>query len=181
MTTTALTGDYTLDTARTRIGFVARHTIGPEVRGQFEKFEGSAHLDGDDPADSSVELTIQVGSIQTRNARRDDTLRRRFLKLDDHPTITFVSTGARQVGESTFELTGDLTIRGVTKPVTVAFARIGAEHDPQGDVRIRFRGSATINRKDWGVRWTAAAGLVGGKVALELDVAAIRRPGEDAL
>ncbi|MEU6424286.1 YceI family protein [Microbispora sp. NPDC046973] len=175
MTTAALTGDYTLDIAHTRIGFVARHTIGPKVRGQFEEFEGGAHLDGDDPSKSNVTLTIQTGSIQTRNPQRDDMLRGRFLKLHDYPIITFVSTGARQVDETTFELTGDLTIRGVTNPVTVAFTRIGAEHDPQGDVRVHFRGSATINRKDWGVGWAGAAGLVGKEVALELDVAAIRR------
>ncbi|WP_319018310.1 YceI family protein [Microbispora sitophila] len=175
MTTAALTGDYTLDIAHTRIGFVARHTIGPKVRGQFEEFEGSAHLDGDDPSNSNVQLTIQAGSIQTHNPQRDDMLRGRFLKLDDHPTITFVSTGAQQVDETTFELTGDLTIRGVTRPVTVAFARIGAEQDPQGDVRVHFRGSATINRKEWGVSWAATAGLVGKKVALELDVTAIRQ------
>jgi polyisoprenoid-binding protein YceI len=175
VTTAALTGDYTLDIARTRIGFVARHTIGPKVRGWFEEFEGRAHLDGDDPAKSNVELTIQAGSIHTRNARRDEMLRGRFLNLAAHPTITFVSTAARQTGATTFEVTGDLTIRGVTKPVTVVLERIGAEHDPQGGVRVRFTGGATINRKDWGVASIAAAGLVGKKVVLEFDVAAVRR------
>ncbi|GAA1281065.1 polyisoprenoid-binding protein [Planotetraspora silvatica] len=179
MTTTPmrgeLTGDYVLDIARTRIGFAARHTIGPKVHGHFEEFEGSAHLDGDDPSQSSVKLTIRAGSFQTHNRQRDNLLRGRFLKTADHPTITFTSTGAQQVDETTFKLTGDLTIRGVTKPITVAFEQTGAEHDPRGDVRIRFKGGATINRKDWGVNWTAAAGLVGKKVALEIDVAAIRQ------
>jgi polyisoprenoid-binding protein YceI len=179
MTTTArlgeLTGDYALDTARTRIGFVARHTVGPKVRGRFEEFEGSAHLDGDAPSKSRVKLTIQAGGIQTHNPQRDRLLRGKFLKSDDHPSIAFTSTGIQQIDETTFNLTGGLTVRGVTNPVTVAFEWTGAEHDPQGDVRIHFKGSATINRSDWGVSWTAAAGLVGKKVALEFDVVAIRQ------
>ncbi len=81
----------------------------------------------------------------------------------------------QQIGEAAFELTGDLTIRGVTKPVTVAFEWTGAEHDPQGNVRIHVKGSTTINRKDWGVHWAATTGLVGKEVALESDVTVIRQ------
>jgi polyisoprenoid-binding protein YceI len=170
-----LSGDYTLDTARTRIGFVARHTIGPRVRGRFAEFEGRGHWDGDDLSQSHVALTIQAASIQTRNSQRDTMLRTRFLNLDDHPTITFTSTGARQVDESTFTLTGALTIRGVTKPVTVAFKRTGVEHDERGLVRVHFQGSTTINRADWGVNWNAATGAsISKKVALEFEVAAVR-------
>ncbi|MEV5705528.1 YceI family protein [Actinoallomurus sp. NPDC052274] len=169
-----LSGDYALDTAHTRIGFVARHTIGPKVRGRFEEFKGGGHLDGDDPPKSRVELTIQAGSIQTGNAKRDDLLRSKFLNLKDHPTITFTSTGVRQVDETAFELTGDLTIRGVTKPVTMALEQTGTDHDPQGKARIRVKGSAVIDRADWGVNWTGAAGLVGRKVMLEFDVTAVR-------
>ncbi|WP_371782886.1 YceI family protein [Streptosporangium subroseum] len=179
MTTTTtlgeLTGDYTFDTAHTRIGFAARHTVGPKVCGQFEEFGGSAHLDGDDPSKSKVKFTIQAGSIQTHNPQRDNVLRGKFLDLDNHPTIAFTLTGAQQVDETTFGLTGELTIRGVTKPVTVAVERTGAEHDPRGNARIHFKGRATINRKDWGVHWIAAVGLVGKKVALEFDVAVIRQ------
>jgi polyisoprenoid-binding protein YceI len=171
-----LTGHYTLDLARTRIGFVARHTIGPAVRGQFDRFEGGAYLDGGDPSRSSAELTIQTGSIQTRNGPRDGYLRGNYLSLAGHPTITFASSQVKQAGETTFELTGALTIRGVTKPVTVSFELTGAEHDPSGSLLVHFKGGATINRKDWGVHWAAAAGLVGKTVALELDITAIRRP-----
>jgi polyisoprenoid-binding protein YceI len=128
-----LSGDYTLDTARTRIGFVARHTIGPRVRGRFAEFEGRGRWDGDDPSRSRVQLTIRAASIQTRNSQRDAMLRRRFLNLADHPTITFTSTGARQVDENRFTLTGALTIRGVTNPVTVAFERTGVEHDERAE------------------------------------------------
>ncbi|MFD1938730.1 MULTISPECIES: YceI family protein [Nonomuraea] len=184
MTTTIvlndLTGGYTLDPAHTRIRFLARHTIGPKVRGQFDQFKGGAYLDGGDPSESSVELTIQAGSIQTHNRQRDEYLRSKFLNLADHPTITFTSREVKQVGETTFKLTGALTIRGVTNPITVNLELTSAEHDPSSDdlssnLRVHFKGSATINRKDWGVNWTAAAGLVSKTVALELDIAAIRQ------
>lgn len=179
MTTTTkpseLTGDYVLDTAHTRIGFVARHAMATKVRGQFDEFEGSAHLDGDDPSKSSAELTIQANSLQTRNQQRDEHLRSKFLDMDNHPTITFTSTGVEQVDETKFKVTGDLTIRGVTKPVTVDFELTGAEN-PSGTFRVGFEGSVTINRKDWGVNWNAATGvLVSEKVTLEFDVAAIRQ------
>ncbi|MGW5681595.1 YceI family protein [Nonomuraea sp. NPDC003754] len=171
-----LTGDYALDTARTRLGFVARHAMSTRVRGRFDEFEGSARLDGDDPSKSGVALTIGARSIQTRNRQRDDQLRGKFLDVDGHPTIAFVSTRVKQVDGTTFQVTGDLTIRGVTRPVTVDVELAGAEHDPRGDVRIAFTGSATINRKDWGVNWNAATGvLISDKVTLEFDVTAIRR------
>ena len=167
-----LTGDYVLDTAHTRIGFVARHAMATKVRGQFDEFEGSAHLDGDDPSRSSAELTIQAKSIQTRNQQRDEHLRSKFLDMDNHPTITFTSIGVEQVDKTSFKVTGDLTIRAVTKPVTVDFELTGAENDPRGN----FQGTVTINRKDWGVNWNAATGLlVSEKVTLEFDVAAIRQ------
>lgn len=171
-----LTGDYVLDTAHTRIGFVARHTMGTKVRGEFNEFEGSAYLDGDDPSKSSAELTIQAKSIQTRNQQRDGQLRSRFLDMDSHPTITFTSTRVEQVDATNFKVIGDLTIRGVTKPVTVDLELTGAENDPWGNLRVGFEGSVTVNRKDWGVNWNAATGvLVSEKVTLEFDVAAIRQ------
>jgi polyisoprenoid-binding protein YceI len=183
MTTTTmfseLTGDYVLDTAHTRIGFVARQAMVSKVPGQFDEFEGSAYLDGDDPSQSSVRLTIQAKSIQTRNRRRDEHLRSAFLDVDNHPTIIFTSTRVEQVHEASFKVTGDLTIRGVTKPVTVGFDMTDAEVDPRGKLRVGFEGRVTINRKDWGVTWNAAiegAGvIVSEKVTLELDVAAIRQ------
>jgi polyisoprenoid-binding protein YceI len=181
MTTTTklseLTGDYVLDTAHTRIGFVARAAVVTKVRGQFEEFEGSGHMDGDDPSKSSAQLAIQAKSIQTRNRMRDDHLRRHFLDMDNHPIITFTSTKVEQVDETNFKVTGDLTIRGVTRPVTVDFELTGADNDPLGNLRVGLEGKATINRKDWGVSWNAAVEdggvFVSEKVTLEFDVAAI--------
>ena len=171
-----LTGDYVLDTARTRIGFVARHTMATKVPGQFGEFEGSAHLDGGDPPKSSAQLTIHAKSIQTRNRQRDEALRSKYLDTGNHPAITFTSTKVEQAGDTNFAVTGDLTIRGVTKPVTVDFELTGAKTDPWGNFRVGFEGSVTINRKDWGVNWNAATGMVSKKVTLELHAAAIRQP-----
>jgi polyisoprenoid-binding protein YceI len=184
MTTTTklseLTGDYILDTAHTQIGFVARHAMVTKVRGQFDEFEGSAHLDGDDPSKSTAQLTIQAKSIQTRNQQRDDHLRSNdFLDMDNHPAITFTSTGVEQVDDSNFKVTGDLTIRGVSKPVTVDFELTGTATDPFGNFRVGFEGRTVINRKDWGVNWNAALEgggiLVSEKVALEFEISAIKQ------
>jgi polyisoprenoid-binding protein YceI len=172
-----LTGDYVLDTAHTRIGFVARQAMVTKVRGRFDEFEGSTRLDGDDPTRSTARLTIQANSIQTRNQRRDDHLRSAFLDSPSHPTITFTSTKVEQVDQTSFRVTGDLTIRGVTRPVTVDLELTGAENDPRGNLKVGFEGKTTINRKDWDVSWNAAAegggALVSNKVTLEFDVAAI--------
>jgi polyisoprenoid-binding protein YceI len=176
---TELSGTWTLDPAHTRIGFVARHAMVTKVRGSFNEFEGTAVLDGANPANSHAEVTIKAASIDTRNAQRDEHLRSNdFLAMQEHPEITFTSTGARQVDETTFELTGDLTIRGVTKQVTIPFTFEGAAKDPFGNLRAGFEGSVVINRKDWGVSWNAALEgggvLVSDRVTLEFEVSAIK-------
>ncbi|MFH8976136.1 YceI family protein [Streptomyces sp. NPDC017890] len=180
MSTTAslsdLTGDYVLDTARTRIGFVARHTLGTRVRGQFDEFEGGAYLDGDHPSKSGARLVIRTRSIRTGNPQRDELLRARFLDADDHPAITFTSAEVEQVDRTHYKVTGGLTVRGVTRPVTVDVELTGDDSDPQGNVRVGFKGSVTINRDDWGVNWNGAtAVLVSPKVVLEFDLGVIRR------
>ncbi|TDD57253.1 polyisoprenoid-binding protein [Nonomuraea terrae] len=182
MTTTTslgeLTGDYVIDATRTRIGFVGRHTMATRVRGWFDAFEGGAHLDGDDPSKSDAELTIQAGSVRTGDRRRDAHLRGRFLDADGHPAITFASTGVVRAGE-VFRVTGDLTIRGVTRPVTVDFRLTGAGNDPEGGFRVGFAGGVTIDRDDWGVNWNAVTGvLISGKVTLQLEVSVVRRRGD---
>jgi len=176
---TELTGSYTLDPAHTRIGFVARHAMVTKVRGAFNEFEGTATLDGANPANSSAQVTISTASIDTRNAQRDGHLRSNdFLAMDEYPQITFVSTGARQVDESTFELTGDLTIKGVTNPITIPFSFEGAAKDPFGNLRVGFEGAVTINRKDYGITWNAALEtggvLVSDKVTLEFEISAVK-------
>jgi polyisoprenoid-binding protein YceI len=176
---TDLTGTYTLDPTHTRIGFVARHAMVTKVRGSFNEFEGTAVIDGANSANSSVRVTIDAASIDTRNAQRDEHLRTNdFLALEQYPQITFVSTDIRQVDETTFEVTGDLTIKDVTNQVTVPFEFEGAAQDPFGNQRIGFDGSVTISRKDYGITWNAALEtggvLVSDKIVLEFEVSAVK-------
>jgi polyisoprenoid-binding protein YceI len=184
MTSTTLaqqipTGTYTVDPAHSRIGFVARHAMVTKVRGSFNDFDATAVVDGEDLALSQVRVAIRTASIDTRNEQRDGHLRSNdFLDIDSYPEITFVSTAVEPAGADVVRVTGDLTIKGVSKPVSVDFAFEGAAVDPFGNQRIGFEGSVVINRKDWGVSWNAAleAGgvLVSEKVTLEFEISAIR-------
>jgi polyisoprenoid-binding protein YceI len=175
-----VTGDYDIDPAHTRIGFTARHAMVTKVRGSFTEFEGHAHLDAEDPAKSSAWLRIKAASIDTGNGQRDEHLRGNdFFEMDTYPEITFTSTAVEQTGESNYRLTGDLTIKDVTKPVTVDFELTGAVTDPFGNFRVGFEGGTTINRKDWNVSWNApleAGGLlVSDKIGLEFDISAVKK------
>ena len=174
-----LSGTYVIDPAHTRIGFVARHAMVTKVRGSFNQFEGSAVLDGTDFSKSTGQLTIQVASIDTRNEQRDAHLRSNdFLAMEEYPQITFVSTAVEAAGPTSFEVTGDLTIKGVTNSVTIPFEFEGAATDPFGNQRVGFEGSVVINRKDYGVTWNAALEtggvLVSEKITLEFEVSAIK-------
>jgi polyisoprenoid-binding protein YceI len=173
-----LTGTYTIDAAHSTLGFVARHAMVTKVRGAFNEFEGSATLDGDNPANSTATVTIKVASIDTRNEQRDAHLRGNdFFAMDEYPEITFVSTGVTVDGGS-FNLTGDLTVKGVTKSVTVPFEYEGSSKDPFGATRAGFSGSLVINRKDYGVSFNAPLEtgglLVSDKITLELDISAVK-------
>ncbi|MVO87887.1 polyisoprenoid-binding protein [Streptomyces sp. p1417] len=170
-----LTGDYVFDTARTRIAFVARHTLSTRVRGQFDAFTGGAHLDGDQPSASHVWLTVQAASIRTGNRQRDALLRGKFLDTDAHPTLGFTSTEVAQVDDAHYKVTGDLSVREVNRQVTLDAVLTGSESDAHGGLRVDFRGGVTVHRKDWGVDWNAATTLmIASKVLLEFDVTAIR-------
>ncbi|MCW2526442.1 MAG: polyisoprenoid-binding protein [Pseudonocardiales bacterium] len=174
-----LTGDYTLDPTHTRIGFVARHAMVTKVRGAFNEFEGSFHLDAANPSASTATLTVQVASVDTRNAQRDEHLRTNdFFDVPSFPTITFTSTSVEQIDEENYKVTGDLTVKGVTKSVTVDFEFGGIVTDPWGNTRVGFEGKTVLNRSDFGVSFNAAldAGglLVSEKVTLEIEVSAVK-------
>ena len=177
--TTILSGTYAIDPSHSRIGFVARHAMVTKVRGSFNEFEGSGYFDADDPGNSRLELTIDAASIDTRNPDRDAHLRSNdFFAMEQYPQITFVSTAVQQVDAENYRVTGDLTMRGVTRPVTLDLEFTGTSVDPYGNQRIGFEGRTVVNRKDWGINWNApldAGGvLVGEKVILEFEVSAIR-------
>ena len=176
-----LTGTYTLDVAHSRIGFVARHAMVTKVRGSFNDFSGSGYFDGVNPEKSNVDVTINAASIDTRNPDRDAHLRSNdFFDMEKYPEIHFTSTSVELAGPSTYRVTGDLTIKGVTKPVSFDLEYTGAAVDPFQNQRVGFEGSATVNRKDWGINWNAAleAGgvLVSEKVTLEFEISAVKNP-----
>jgi polyisoprenoid-binding protein YceI len=182
-TTTApitLTGDFDLDPAHTRIGFAAKHAMVTTVRGAFTTFTGEAHLDEDDVTKSTARIEIDAASLDTGNADRDKHVRNSdFLEVEKYPKITFVSTSAEKKSDDEFVLHGNLTIKDVSKPVSVEFEKTGAGEDPWGNFRVGFEGKAKINRSDWGVSFNMPLGsgglLVSEKVTLEFDIAAVRR------
>ena len=183
MTTTTvpdtLTGDYTIDASHSRIGFVARHAMVTKVRGSFNDFTGSIHLDTANPAASTAQISIEVASIDTRNEQRDGHLRTNdFFDAPTFPKITFKSTSVQQLDDAKFAVTGDLSIKDVTKAITVAFEFAGLATDPYGNVRAGYEGTASLNRSDYGVSFNAALDtgglLVSEKISLELDVSAIK-------
>ena len=173
-----VTGDYAVDVSHSRLGFSARHAMVTTVRGDFTDFDGTAHVDVETPASSSVSLTIRTASINTASADRDGHLRSGdFFDTETHPEITFVSTEVERDGTD-WTITGDLTIKGITRSVTIPFEENGTAVDPFGNTRVGFEGATTINRKDWDLTWNAALEtggvLVSEKIKLEFDVSAIK-------
>jgi polyisoprenoid-binding protein YceI len=173
---TDIAGDYALDASHTRVGFVARHAMVTKVRGQFDELEGTAHIDTVNPANSSVKVTIKAASVSTGNEGRDQhVVGEDFFDVEKYPELTFVSTDVKRDGTD-WTITGDLTIKNVTKPVTIEFEETGSAIDPWGNTRIGFEGETSINRTDWGLNWNAAleAGgvVVSEGVKLEFDVSA---------
>lgn len=179
-----LTGDYVIDDTHSRLGFVARHAMVTKVRGNFTEFSGSGHLDVENPANSHVSVTIQAKSIDTRNEDRDAHLRSNdFFAMDEYPELSFTSTDVERLDDTTWRVTGDLTLKGTTKSLTIDFDYEGSATDPFGNERIGFEGSTKVNRKDFGLEWNAPLDsggvLVSEKVTLEFEISAIKQ-GESA-
>lgn len=177
---TELTGKYTIDPDHSRLGFIARHAMVTKVRGSFNEFTGTLTVDGENPENSSAEVSVDTNSIDTRNEQRDGHLRTNdFLDIEKYPQITFSSKAVRQVSDDTFEVTGDLSIKDVTRSVTIPFEFGGAATDPFGNFRIGFDGSITIDRREYNVLWNApletGGFLVSDKVILEFEVSAIKQ------
>ena len=167
---------FAIDKTHSEAAFQVRHLI-TKVRGRFADFAGSIQFDADQPARSTVSFVIQAASIDTNTPDRDAHLRSDdFFAVDAHPTITFTSTGITAVGGSDYALAGDLTMRGVTKPVTIPVTFLGTAVDPWGNEKLAFEGELTVNRKDYGLNWNAAleAGgfLVGDEVKISLTIQA---------
>jgi len=169
-------GTYAIDTSHTRIGFAVRHMAVSKVRGDFADFSGTPEL-AEDPVDSTVSVTIQARSVDTRDANRDDHLRTGdFFDVENHPTWTFTSTSIRPVSATEWNVDGDLTIRGTTRPVTLDAVLEGVVQDPYGLHRVGFSAKTTIDREEFGVSFNGvleAGGLVVGKrVDIEIEAEA---------
>lgn len=175
----ATTRTFTIDKAHSEVGFQVRHLV-TRVRGRFSDFEGTIEYDQADPTRSSVNVSIVAASIDTREEARDTHLRSAdFFSADEYKSLTFVSTAIRRTGEDRLDVEGNLTIRGVTKPVTLKATLLGAAKDPWGNERIGFEADVTLNRKDYGLLWNAALEtggfLVGDEVKVSLSIQAIAK------
>ncbi|MCX4819592.1 YceI family protein [Streptomyces sp. NBC_01142] len=175
----ALTGDYTIDPAHSSIGFTVRHAMVTNVRGSFGEFEGSLHLDGADPARSTASIDVTIATVDTGMPDRDGHLRSGdFFDAEKFPLMTFRSTTAEQLGGDTYRITGDLTIKDVTRPLSIDLEFNGSATDVYGNERVGFEGSAQILRSDWGLTWNAALEtggvMVSDKVKLTFDISAIK-------
>ncbi|AZQ75959.1 polyisoprenoid-binding protein [Flaviflexus ciconiae] len=173
-----LNGTYTLDTTHTQIGFVARHAMVTKVRGRFAEFEGTAST-GENLQDAKINIVIQAASVNSGNADRDGHMQTAdFFDTENFKTITFDSTNVVASGE-TLTVTGDLTIKGITRSVTVDFDFMGAAQDPFGNERVGLEGSVVVNRKDWNIDFDvplATGGLlVSEKITLEFEISAIKQ------
>ncbi len=161
-------GTWTFDPLHTQIEFSAKHFGMMTVRGHFAEVTASGDLYPDQPARSKVEVTIRTASIRTHNEQRDNDLRSSyFLEVDKYPTITFKSTKIETKGPDKGTLTGDLTIKGTTKPVTLNVVKYGEFNDPQMGHRIGYAAETKINRKDFGMNFDAMAN---GKFVVSHDI-----------
>ncbi|RDG36933.1 YceI family protein [Streptomyces corynorhini] len=176
----ALTGAYTIDAAHSTIGFTVRHAMVTNVRGSFGEHEGYLNLDGANPAASTASIDVSIASVDTGIADRDGHLRSGdFFDAETYPKMTFRSTSVEPLDAETYRLIGDLTIKDVTKPLTIDLEFHGSATDVYGNERVGFEGSAAILRSDWGLTWNAALEtggvMVSDKVKLSFDISAIKK------
>ncbi|RIK45087.1 MAG: polyisoprenoid-binding protein [Chloroflexi bacterium] len=171
---------WQIDTSHSHVQFAVRHMMISRVRGEFEKFSGTVNLDEANPAASNVEVQIDANSINTRDEQRDTHLRSPdFLNTDQHPYLTFKSTRVEQVDSHHANLHGDLTIRDVTRPVTLDVEYQGRSKSPWGTESYGFNASTKINRKDWGLEWNVALEtggvLVGDEVTIDIELELVKQ------
>jgi polyisoprenoid-binding protein YceI len=170
-------GTWTIDASHSTVGFTARHLMITKVRGRFTSVSGSVTV-GADPLASHVEATVDMASVSTGDDNRDGHLRGAdFFDVEQFPTMTFSSTDVVPDG-SDYRLNGNLTIKGVTRPVSFALEFEGVGKDPWGGTRASFSAGTEINRKEWGLEWNVALEtggvLVSEKVKIELEVQLVK-------
>ena len=178
MTTTAAvtTGTWKLDATHTEIGFTVRHLMS-KVRGKFDTFEGTV-VSADDVTASTVEVSVDLSSINTGTADRDAHLRSGdFFEVDAYPSMTFKSTGIKQESDDEFVLSGDLTIKGVTKPIELEVEFLGEGSDPWGGTRVGIEAKGEISRKEFGIDFNipleGGKVMVGDKISIHINAEAV--------
>lgn len=172
-------GVWALDKAHTTVEFTARHLMVAKVKGRFAEFAGQLNV-ADDPRESTVDVTIDTASIDTREEQRDGHLRSAdFFDVENHPHMIFRGTGVEHVGGTQWRILGDLTIKDVTRPVTLDAEFLGGVTDPWGNQRIAFSAQTRIKREDYGLTWNVAletgGWLVGSEIKIGIEVEAIRQ------
>ncbi|MET7569093.1 YceI family protein [Streptomyces sp. NPDC005492] len=175
----ALTGEWMIDPAHSRIGFSVRHAMVTTVRGSFTEYKSRLYFDGRDPARSRAEIVVSTGSVDTGVEQRDGHLvGRDFLDSANFPRMRFASTAVQMAGNDVYRMLGDLTIKETTRPVVLELTYIGHVTDPFGVERVGFDGTTTIDRSDWGLTYNSrlaeGGAMVSEKVRLQFDIAAIR-------
>jgi polyisoprenoid-binding protein YceI len=171
---------WTIDSARSRIGFAVRNMMIETVNGAFQVFDGTLRWDGNDMAQAAVEVRIATQSITTHNQKRDDHLRSNdFFAVEQWPTITFTSTRVEPTGPDRWDLYGELTIRDHTRPIVLAVAYQGQDREDGGQRRAEFTGTTSLRRKDFGITWNerldGGGVVVGNTVKVALHISAVRQ------
>lgn len=171
---------WQLDKAHSGINFSVRHMMISTVRGRFEEFDGTFEINEADPAQSKIDVEIQVGSINTKEEQRDGHLQSPdFFDAAQYPTITFKSSRIEKVDDSHLDMIGDLTIKGVSKEVTLVVDYAGQAKSPWGTMNAGFAASTKINRKDWGLTWNQALEtggvLVGDEITINIELELIKQ------
>lgn len=170
-------GEYAIDPMHTSVEFIGRHLMITKVRGRFPEVSGTITID-DEPERSHVEVEVEVASLDSGNPQRDGQLRSPdFFDAERYPTISFRSTKVEAGTSGTWAVTGDLTVRDVTRPITLQVDFDGANASPIGDERVAFSAATEVDREDWGLTWNVALEtggvLVGRKVRIELNAQAV--------
>ncbi len=175
---TAQTSTWSIDSAHSETGFAVKHLVVSTVRGHFGKTTGTIKLDEQDITKSSVEATIDATTIDTRVPDRDTHLKSPdFFDVAKYPTITFTSTKVEKPEKGALKVTGNLTLHGTTKPVTLDVVYTDAIKGPKGDLRRGFSATTKINRKDFGLHWSKsveAGPVVGDQVTIQIDLETVK-------
>jgi len=162
---------WAIDPSHSKVGFKVKHLMISNVQGSFKKFDGQAVTEGNDFSNAAISLSINASSIDTEAADRDNHLRSAdFFDSEKYPLITLDGSDLKSLGNDMFELTGNLTIKGITKKVVMSVEYGGLMKDPWGNVKAGFSVSGKLNRKDWGLNWNAALEAGGFLVGDEINI-----------